>query len=154
MIEVDERFVIRASPRVVWSVLAEPHVVLGCVPGAALLDKHEDGSFDASMTIKFGPMNIAFRALVTLEVDDATMRGRLAAQGTDKLGGLNFRASATFGVVEQPPGSSEVVTHGEVDLSGRLASLIGGGAVAVTKRTSAEFAQRIAERCARAEQSG
>lgn len=154
MIEVDECFVVPATARLVWGVLADPHVVVGCVPGAALLDEHEDGSFDASLTTKFGPMNIAFRALVTLELDHATMRGRLTAQGKDKLGGVNFHANATFGVVEQRAGRSEVATHGMVDISGRLASLIEGGAGIASKRTFAEFAQRLAERCARAAQGG
>ncbi len=149
MIEVDERFEVPAEPGTVWGVLSDPHVVVGCVPGAALLDEHDDGSFDAALTVKFGPMNIAFHALVTLELDDAAMQGRLTAQGKDKQGGAKFRATATFDVAEQPgQGGSVVTTHGTVDITGRLASLIEGGAALVVKRMSAEFAERLAERCA------
>ena len=36
MIEVKERIEVPSAPRTVWSVLSDPHEVVGCVPGAAL----------------------------------------------------------------------------------------------------------------------
>ncbi len=63
MIRIDERFdVPDAPPRAVWGLLADPRNVVACVQGAALGQEHEDGSFDGSLTVKFGPAKATPRA--------------------------------------------------------------------------------------------
>jgi uncharacterized protein len=148
MIEVDERFEVAAPARTVWQLLADPHAVVGCVPGAAIVGEQPDGSFDTTLTVKFGPMGVAFQARAVLELEADTWRGRLSAQGKDKQGGARFKATATFSVTDHPSGSGAIVsTHGQVDISGRLASVIEGGAGIVVKRMSAEFASCLSARC-------
>jgi carbon monoxide dehydrogenase subunit G len=141
MIEVDEQFDVPAPPSTVWQLLADPHAVVGCVPGASIVAEHDDGSFDTALTVKFGPVAVAFQARAVLELQAEALQGRLSAQGKDRQGGARFQASAAFSVAEHPSGSGAVVsTHGQVDISGRLASLIEGGAGVVVKRMSADFA--------------
>jgi hypothetical protein len=55
----------------------------------------------------------------------------------------------TFKVVEQaePPGSA-IPIDAQVEIGGRLASLIEGGATLVVKRMTKEFTERLAARCA------
>ena len=55
----------------------------------------------------------------------------------------------TFKIEERtdPPGSAVPITS-EVEISGRLAGLIEGGAKMVVKRMLGEFTERLAERCA------
>ena len=47
--------------------------------------------------------------------------------------------------------SSSLSIDGTVEALGRLASLIEGGAGLVVKRTSGEFAERLAARCSEAQ---
>ena len=75
MIEVNEHIEVPAAPRIVWDLLSDPRAVVECVPGAALGDEHEDGSFDATLTVKFGPAKVAFHAQVALELDPPAMTG-------------------------------------------------------------------------------
>jgi carbon monoxide dehydrogenase subunit G len=89
---------------------------------------------------------VTFQAHAELELDPDAMRGRLSARGRDKQGGARFQASATFGLSAIGAGTS-VTTHGEVDISGRLASMIEGGANVVAKRMSAQFAECLRARC-------
>jgi carbon monoxide dehydrogenase subunit G len=121
--------------------------VVGCVPGAAIVAENDDGSLETTLTVKFGPVGVTFQAHAVLELDEAAMRGRLSARGRDKQGGARFQASATFSVAEAQTGS-DVSTHGEVEISGRLASMIEGGAGVVAKRMSAQFAECLRARCA------
>lgn len=152
MIEVDEQFDVPAPPATVWQLLADPYAVVGCVPGAAIVGQAEDGSLDTTLSIKFGPVGIAFQARAELALEPEQMRGRLSARGKDKQGGARFQASATFSVAAQSSGSGSVVsTRGEVDISGRMASLIEGGASIVVKRMSTEFASCLSARCAGAQ---
>jgi len=149
MIEVNERIEVPSAPRAVWGVLSDPHAVVECVSGASLGDQHEDGSFDATLVVKFGPTKVTFRARVALELDAAAMTGRVVAKGKDSIGGTRVQARMKFSVAEQaePPGSVVPITS-EVEISGRLASLIESGAKLVVKRMVGEFTGRLAERCA------
>lgn len=149
MIEIRERFDVPAGPDAVWAVLSDPHAVVGCVPGAQIDNVEEDGSLDASVVVKFGPTRVTFRVKANLELDEAARQGTITAQGRDTIGGTRMRSTATFGVTAGPGGSgSSVAIDGSVEVSGRLASLIEGGASLVVKRMSSEFAERLAARCA------
>ena len=151
MIEIHERFEVPADPDRVWQVLSDPEAVVGCVPGASIVGQHDDGSLDTSLQVKFGPTRVTFRSKAMLELDESARRGRIRAQGKDSVGGTRMRATAAFGVEPAPAASgSRVTVDGNVEVSGRLASLIEGGASLVVKRMSADFAQRLAARCAAA----
>ena len=145
MIEVDERFEVAAPPATVWQVVADPYAIVGCVPGAAIVSQNDDGSLETSLRVKFGPLNVAFQANTTLELDEVAMRGRLVARGRDKQGGARFTASADFQVSATETGSL-VTARGQVEISGRLASLIEGGANVVVKRMADDFANCLRAR--------
>ena len=150
MIEINEQFdVPSAAPRVVWDLLSDPHAVVGCVPGAALGEEHEDGTFDGTLTVKFGPAKVTFRARIDLALDEAAMTGSVTARGKDNQGGTRFRATMSFKVTEQTelPGS-KVLIEGENEISGKLAGLVELGAKIVIKRMAAAFAENLAARCA------
>src|SRR3954466_11686407 len=102
MIEIKEQFdVPSAATRVAWALLSEPRAVVACVPGAALGEEHEDGSFDGSLAVKFGPAKVTFRARIELDLNAAEMTGQVTARGKDNQGGTRFRASMSFRVTEQ-----------------------------------------------------
>ncbi|MGH8647992.1 MAG: SRPBCC domain-containing protein, partial [Burkholderiales bacterium] len=146
-----ERIEVPSAPRTVWSVLSDPHEVVGCVPGAALGAEQEDGSFDATLTVKFGPAKVAFRARVALELDEAAMSGRVLARGRDDKGGTRIRSNLTFKVEERAePAGSVIPIEAQVEIAGKLASLVEGGATLVVKRMTREFTERLAARCAAA----
>lgn len=149
MIEVHEQFDVPASPERVWAVLSDPHAVVGCVPGASIVGQEEDGTLDTSVAVKFGPTRITFRAKALLDLDEAARKGSISAQGRDSIGGTRMRSTASFGVTPGPGGSgSHVAINGTVEVQGRMASLIEGGASIVVKRMAGDFAERLAARCA------
>lgn len=154
MIEVNERIEVSAPTRTVWALLSDPHSVVECVPGATLGEQHDDGSFDATLMVKFGPAKVTFRARVAVEFDETNMSGRVSSKGKDNQGGTRFNASMGFRVVEQENGTgSAVPIDAQVDITGRLASLVESGAALVVKRMTGEFSERLAARCAGAAQS-
>ena len=154
MIEIRERFDVPAEPDRVWAVLSDPHAVVGCVPGAKIDKQNDDGSLDASVVVKFGPTRVTFRVGARLELDEPAHVGNISAQGRDTIGGTRMKSTAKFGVTPGPgEAGSSVAIDGSVEVSGRMASLIEGGANLVVKRMSGEFAQRLAARCAEGAQS-
>ena len=151
MIEIRERFDVPASPDRVWEIISDPYAVVACVPGGSIVGQNPDGSLDASILVKFGPTRVTFRVGVTLTLDQPAHQGHLTAQGRDNVGGTRMRSTATFAVTPGPtPNGSSVAIDGSVDVSGRLAPLIEGGASVVVKRMAGEFAERLATKCAAA----
>ena len=145
MIEINERIEVQAAPRAVWDLLSDPRAVVECVPGAELGEKQEDGSFNATLVVKFGPAKVSFKAKVALELDPTTMSGNVISRGKDGIGGTRVVAKMKFSVQERadPPGSV-VPIDSQVEISGKLASLIESGASLVTKRMVADFTERLA----------
>jgi len=149
MIEVNERIEVAASPRVVWEILADPRTVVECVDGAALGDRLEDGSYDATLVVKFGPAKVSFKAKVAVEYDPATMTGSVLARGKEGIGGTRVQSMMKFSVSgqDEPPTAIVPITA-EVEISGKLASLIETGANLVNKRMVTDFSEKLAARCA------
>src|SRR4051812_20761282 len=100
MMDVHESFSVPSDPRTVWDVISDPRTVVGCVPGASLGEQQEDGSWDAGVGVKFGPVRVTLNARVTLDLDDATMVGHVTARGKDNQGGTRFTSSMTFKVTD------------------------------------------------------
>lgn len=149
MIRLDERFDVAADLDRVWAVLSSPRAVVDCVPGAMITAEGDDGTFEVTLGVKFGPMKIAFKSRVALELDHGTKVGTLSARGKDATGGTHMRAAATFAATEKADHTgTTVLVGGTVELAGRLASVVEGGATVVIQRLSKEFADRLAARCA------
>lgn len=144
MIEVNERIEVPAASEVVWKVLSDPHAVAECVPGAALGDKQEDGSYEATLTVKFGPAKVAFRARFTLELDPAAMSGQVTSKAKDNQGGTRVKADMAFKVMAGgAPGTSVITIDAQVEISGKLASVVESGANLVVTHMTKEFSERL-----------
>jgi carbon monoxide dehydrogenase subunit G len=147
MIEVSERIEVPAAPRAVWEILSNPRAVVECVEGAELGEQHEDGSYDAKMVVKFGPARVSFKTRFTLALDPASMSGRVESRGKDNQGGTRVKTTMTFKVTEgATPGSAAVPIDAQVDISGKLASVVETGANIVVKRMTADFTEKLAAR--------
>ena len=149
MIEVNEQIEVASDPQTVWNLLSDPRAVVECLEGAALGDRNDDGSYDASITVKFGPARVAFRANVALELDPAGRTGHVTSRGKDKQGGARFQTKMTFRVEDRvdPPGS-RIPIDAQVEITGKLASMIETGAQMVVKRMTKDFSEQLANRLA------
>src|SRR4029078_13687110 len=126
---------VSAAPRAVWDILSNPKAVVECVDGAEVGDQHEDGSYDAKLVVKFGPARVSFKTRFTLELDAAAMTGRVESRGKDNQGGTRVKTTMTFKVTEgAAPGSAVIPIDAQFEISGKLASLVEGGANIVVKR--------------------
>jgi uncharacterized protein len=123
--------------------------VVSCISGAELGEHHDDGSFDGTLVVKFSALRVRFGARVSLDLDEPEREGRLAARGRDGQGATRFNGYATFRVADDAhAGGSRVHMVGEVNLAGKLASLIEAGAGAVVSRMTRDFTDELVRRCA------
>lgn len=151
MISIDERIDVPTSVPTVWAILSDPHAVVECVEGAELGEKHDDGSFDAKMGVKFGPAKVSFAANMLLNLDEAAKSGSVIAKGKDRISGTKFNTTMNFKVEGQDAPAdapkSVILIKADCEITGRLSSLIESGAQLVIKRMTASFAEKLAERC-------
>jgi esterase/lipase/carbon monoxide dehydrogenase subunit G len=149
MIDINEKFTVAAPPSEVYAVLSDPNAVVECVAGAELGQRNDDGSYDGTMTVKFSALRVAFKGKVNLDLNKEERAGFLQARGRDNQGGTKFQATATFRVDPLDDGAaSQVTASGEVELSGKLASVIEGAAGAVVRRMTGDFVEALSRRCA------
>lgn len=149
MIEVNESIEVASDPTTIWALLSDPRAVVECVAGASLGEQQEDGSYDAGITVKFGPAKVAFKAKVAIEYDHPNMSGKVISRGKDNQGGARFNTTMEFKVRERPEAAGSAIDiQALVEISGRLASLIETGASMVVKRMTKEFSEQLAVRCA------
>lgn len=147
MIEVNERIEVPADVRTVWSLLSDPRAVVDCVPGALLGEQRDDGSYDATLVVRFGPAKVTFKARLVLDFDAATMSGHVASRGRDDQGGTRIQASMNFRVEPQAePAGSAIPIDARVEIAGKLATIVESGAGLVVKRMTKEFSERLAAR--------
>ena len=149
MIEVNEQIEVASDPQTVWNLLSDPRAVVECLEGAQLGNQQEDGSYDASITVKFGPAKVAFRANVALDLDPAGRKGNVTSRGRDKQGGARFQTKMSFRVEDRvdPPGT-RIPIVAQVEITGKLASVIETGASLVVKRMTKDFSEQLASRLA------
>ncbi|KWX24172.1 carbon monoxide dehydrogenase [Mycolicibacterium wolinskyi] len=149
MIQIDEQIAVPAPPDRVWDVISRPEEVVSCISGAELGEHHDDGSFDGTLVVKFSALRVRFGARVMLDLDEPEREGRLSARGRDGQGATRFNGHATFRIAEDSAaGGSRVHMVGEVNLAGKLASLIEAGAGAVVARMTKDFTDELVRRCA------
>lgn len=152
MIDIHETFTVTATPDQVYRVLSDPAAVVECVAGASLGGLRDDGSYDGTMTVKFGALRVSFAGRVRLELDDQERRGTVTATGRDGQGGTKFQAAASFTVTADGEGARSVVAaKGEIELTGKLAAVIENAATAVVRRMTGEFIEALTLRCASGE---
>jgi len=97
MISIREEIIIAAPPEAVWPILSDPVAVAACIPGAALTKSDDNGAYQGTMRVKFGPTVAQFRGEAKLAYDHAARRCSIEGRGIDGRG--TSRANAT-GLVE------------------------------------------------------
>ena len=136
---------VNATPEDVWAFLQDTRAVVGCMPGAELVDDLGEDRYEGLMRVAIGPlkMNYAGKASV-VERNSDLHRMVIDASGRDKRGSGAVTAHVQLQVAPVDSGSRiDVVT--DVDLSGRIASL-GRGIRDVSNGMFVEFADQLGSR--------
>ncbi|MGH2874417.1 MAG: SRPBCC domain-containing protein [Solirubrobacteraceae bacterium] len=145
--QLDQSFEVHAPAERVWEALIDVERVAPCLPGAAVSDRNEDGSFNGTFNVKVGPTAASYTGTLVLEsVDDQARRATIGAQGTDRRGQGGASATIVSAVTAIDPGSSRVEVSTEYQITGRLARFGRGGMIEeIGNRLLREFSDRLRE---------
>ncbi|MEZ0066376.1 carbon monoxide dehydrogenase subunit G [Streptacidiphilus sp. MAP12-20] len=137
-----------ASTDEVWRALGEIEEIAPCLPGASV-DRVDDDTVYGTMTVKVGPITVAYRGRAVIdERDDASHRMVVHATGREQRGAGTAAATMVVAVHEQDDGATEVDVDTDLTITGRPAQFGRGVMADIGDRVIAEFADRLSQRLA------
>jgi carbon monoxide dehydrogenase subunit G len=147
--KLEQTFEVQAPVDQVWAALTDLERVAPCLPGAAITDRDEDGTYHGTFTVKLGPMTAAYRGTIRIdEVDEGAHTATLKARGTDKRGQGGASATIVNRLSEQD-GGTRVDAETDFSITGRLAQFGRGGMMEdVSNRLLRDFAACLQTRLA------
>lgn len=137
--KIEQEFVVARPPEVVWELFQDVPSVAQCLPGAELLGRDDDGSYQGRLSVKLGPMTAAFEGKATVAPDPASRTAIIEGRGVDKRGGSRGQVKVEYSVVAEGSGS-KVSIDADVTLSGPAAQFGRTGLInEMSKRLIGEF---------------
>jgi carbon monoxide dehydrogenase subunit G len=140
--KLEQSFEVKAPIDQVWNVLIDLERVAPCLPGAAITERDDEGTYHGTFQVKLGPTTAAYRGQIKIEdADEATHTATLKAHGSDKRGQGGANATIVNKLIETEDGTRvEAVT--DFTITGRLARFGRGGMIEdISNRLMREFAQ-------------
>ncbi|MGH6768289.1 MAG: SRPBCC family protein [Xanthobacteraceae bacterium] len=140
--EFDNSFEVPLPAEQAWAVLMDIRWIAPCMPGAELTEVIDERNYKGKVSVRLGPVALAFAGLVSFEeIDAANHTARVKAQGTDAKGRGGAHATASFRL--EPAGSgSKVLVHTDLSLSGSVAQY--GRGVGMVQATAAQIMNQFA----------
>lgn len=138
-------FLVAAQASEVHATLADPRLVVGCVPGASLQpqdDQHPE-TWPASLEVRIGPASMSYQGVVTVvESDRDAGLLRYRATGSDRRGRGGGEAEIEL-IVADDPGGAKVSVVADLSLSGIVAQFGRGMIEEVTEVMIGDFARSL-----------
>jgi uncharacterized protein len=150
-LKVEERFTVRAPAERVWSYLTDPQQVVGCLPGAELVEVQDEDTFVGRVRVKVGPVTASYKGKATfVERDPASRRVRMTGEGQETGGSGSAKMTMVSTLVELPDGGTEVRVEAEIEVVGKIVQFGRGMIDEVNRQLFRQFASCTQERLAEA----
>ena len=141
---IENRFEVAAQPDEVYRLMLDVERVAPCIPGAEVTGQGEDGSYDARVTVKLGPVSMTYRGTVAIEShDDAARTAALRAKATEARGQGTAQATMTMAVEAAEAGGSSVSVSTDMLVTGRVAQMGKGIMQDVATRMIGQMARNM-----------
>lgn len=137
---IEESFTVAAPRERVADFLLDPTRMSRCVPGVGEVVPSGVDSYEATLTVRVGPIQARFAGEVTVDSSGAPDKLRAVARGRDGATGSQVQVDFTAVLAEAGPNTTEVRSTSEVTIRGKLGQF-GTGVITSTARTMVgEFA--------------
>jgi hypothetical protein len=119
--EINNSFDVPLPPAEAWKVLMDIPRIAPCMPGAELTGQVDKDTYNGKVSVKLGPVALAFAGQVKFtEIDETNRKARAKAQGKDSKGRGGANATVDFRI-EPVPSGARVVVKTDLTLSGAVA---------------------------------
>jgi carbon monoxide dehydrogenase subunit G len=150
--EITNQFVVPLAPAEAWDVLLDIGRIVPCVPGAELIEMLDDSTYKGKVSVKLGPVALAFVGTARFEeLDAAARRAKVLAKGSDAKGRGGANAAVQFRLEAIETGTRVVVEtslmlSGSVAQYGRAVGIVQGLASQLTAQFARNLQAMLAEK--------
>ena len=136
--ELQDDVMIDAPLAEVYEALNDPDVLQACIPGCEELVKQEDGSLEAKVVLKVGPVKAKFSGTVTLDITGAPEAFSLSGQGNGGTAG-HAKGGADVRLEAVAPDQTRLTYDAKAEIGGKLAQLGSRLIQSTAKKLAAKF---------------
>jgi carbon monoxide dehydrogenase subunit G len=138
--KIEERFEVQAPVERVWKYLIDPKRVVGCLPGAELLEQQDEQTFLGAIKVKVGPLSMSYKGQAKFtEVNEETHQVRMVGDAREVGGSGSTKVSMLSTVSPLASGGSEVVVNADVELVGKIVQFGRGMIEEVSRQMFRQF---------------
>jgi len=143
-IVIENEFTVAATPEDTYALMTDVERVAPCIPGAAITGKRDAGGYDATVTLKMGPMSLTYKGLIEIvEQDDAARTAVMRAKATEARGQGTVQATLSMEIGDAGNGSSNVKVGSDIFVTGRVAQMGRGIMTDVAGKMIGEMAKAM-----------
>jgi carbon monoxide dehydrogenase subunit G len=145
-VKIEQNVEVEAPLDRVWALVNDVPRIAPCMPGAQLTNVVDERTYEGTIRVKLGPINMSYKGTAVLgEMDEATHTARLTASGKDVRGGGTARAGVEMKLVARSEASTSMAVNADVQLTGKVASFGRGAIQDVSAKLFGQFAQCLRE---------
>lgn len=120
--EIEKTMVIAAPIDRVWSLLLDPKIMAGCVPGVQSVQVLSNTEYLADIKVKISFISANFKIKTTILETRPPHYLRCEGTGEDSSVASSVKQTSEMFLTEQPDGSTELRVKAKADVFGRLGS--------------------------------
>jgi uncharacterized protein len=141
-VKIEQTVEVDAPIERVWALVNDVPRIAPCMPGAQLTNVADDSTYEGTIRVKLGPINMSYKGTAVLEgVDEANRTARISASGKDVRGGGTARAGVDTKLEAVSESRTRMVVNAEVHLTGKVASFGRGAIQDVSAKLFGQFAE-------------
>jgi carbon monoxide dehydrogenase subunit G len=145
-VKIEQNVEVDAPLDRVWALVTDVPRIAPCMPGAQLTNVVDERTYEGTIRVKLGPINMSYKGSAMLdEMDEASHTARLTASGKDVRGGGTARAGVEMKLESLSASSTSLAVTADVQLTGKVASFGRGAIQDVSTRLFGQFAQCLRE---------
>jgi len=145
--KIAERFEVQAPVERVWQYLIDPASVVQCLPGAELLESHDDRTFVGQIKVKVGPLSMSYKGKGSFtEVNDETHTVRMVGEAREVGGSGSTKVTMVSIVTALDGGGSQVSVDADINLVGRIVQFGRGMIEEVSRQMFRQFSACVKSR--------
>jgi carbon monoxide dehydrogenase subunit G len=120
--------------------------VATCMPGATIGEENEDGSLNATVAVRVGPIRMTYGGTVRVEdADQATHTAKMRVVAREQRGQGGAEANVTLSVADSEGGSHATMIT-DLSVTGRVAQMGAGVMQEVANSMVSQFADCLSSR--------
>lgn len=136
---IEQSFSVAAPPDRVWTLIRDPEVMVGCVPGCDAIEQVDATSYKAQVTVSVGPIKARFNLAIDIVEEEPPRFVRTTARGEEGSRASMVKSTNEMSLTALDDGGTDIAYAADVEISGRLGRYGAGMMKKIATKLAAKF---------------